>query len=304
MAEPAWKTPRGKSEEPDLGILENEEPDLELLGEDVILLERWVERPDGRMELLHKPLTREDYLNPLFGDKWLQGQAHGDLLVELTELLKRCFHSQQEVLVLMDVQHQFGPGFPKPSPDISVIRGVRDRGGDRSSFDVRKEGVVPSLILEVISRRSGEIRETDEEDKVRLYARAGIPEYLMVYPPGVTADHRFQLAGLRLGPDRCYHPIEPDAQGRLLSETTGLLFGVSAVGDRIEVFDVRTGERLLRPLEESMARRAAEAKAAREAEARKAAEEKAARAEETRKAAEEKLAQLRAEIERLKRSSG
>jgi colicin import membrane protein len=284
MAEPARKTPREESAE----------PDLELLDEDVMLLERWVQRPDGRMELLHKPLTPEDYLNPLFGDKWLQGQAHGDLLVELTELLKRRFRSQPDVLVLTAVQHQFGPGFPKPSPDISVIRGVHDRGGDRSSFDVRKEGVVPSLILEVISRRGGKIRKTDEEGKVRLYARAGIPEYLLVYPPGVTEDHRFQLAGLRLGSDGRYHPIEPDEQGRLLSETTGLLFGVSAEGDRIEVFDARTGEPLLRPAEALEAERAA----------RKAAEEEAAREAEARKAAEEELQRLRAEIERLKGQGG
>jgi Uma2 family endonuclease len=268
MAEPVRKTPHG-GETPHG---ESEEPDREISGEDAILLERWVERPDGRIQLLHKPLTPEDYLHPLFGDKWLQGQAHSDLLVELTELLKRRFHSQQDVLVLMEVQHQFGPGFPKPSPDISVIRGVRDRGGDRSSFDVRKEGVVPSLILEVISRRGGEIRRTDEETKVRLYERAGIQEYLLVYPPNVTADHRFQLAGLRLGLDGRYHPIEPDEEGGRLSETTELRFGVSAAGNRIEVVDARTGERIPTPVE----------------------------IDEARRTAEEELKRLRAEIERLK----
>ena len=255
MAEPVRKTPHAESEE-----------------QDVILLERWVERPGGRGEFLHKPLAPEDYLNPLFGDKWLQGQAHGDLLVELTELLKRHFWPQQDVLVPMEVQHRFGPGFPKPAPDISVIRGVRDCGGDRSSFDVRKEDVVPSLILEVISRRGGEIRRTDEETKVRLYERAGIPEYLLVYPPNVTADHRFQLAGLRLGLDRRYHPIEPDKEACLFSETTGLRFGISDAGNRIEVFDARTGERIPTPLE----------------------------IEEARRMAEEELKRLRAEIERLK----
>jgi hypothetical protein len=105
---------------------------------------------------------------------------------------------------------------------------------------------------------------------VQLYARAGIPEYLLVYPPGVTEDHRFQLAGLRLGSDRRYHPIVPDEQGRLLSETTGLRFGVSADGARIEVFDARTGERIPTPAE----------------------------IEEAREAAEEELKRLRSEIER------
>ncbi|MFY9822263.1 MAG: hypothetical protein WAM82_12850, partial [Thermoanaerobaculia bacterium] len=129
---------------------------------------------------------------------------------------------------------------------------------------------------------------------------------------------------------RRYQQIEPDAQGRLLSETTELLFGVSAKGDRIEVFNARTGERLESPAEMEIARKAAEERATREAKratrettarkvaqeqaareakratreeaARKAAEERATGAETARKAAEEELARLRAQIEQLKKS--
>ncbi|MFY9822266.1 MAG: Uma2 family endonuclease, partial [Thermoanaerobaculia bacterium] len=101
---------------------------------------------------------------------------------------------------------------------------------------------------------------------------------------------------------RRYQQIEPDAQGRLLSETTELLFGVSAKGDRIEVFNARTGERLESPAEVEIARKAAEERATREEAARKAAEERATGAETARKAAEEELARLRAQIERLKKS--
>jgi hypothetical protein len=77
----------------------------------------------------------------------------------------------------------------------------------------------------------------------------GVPEYLLLDLPCPDTFYLFKIRGYRLGPDRRYQPIEPDAEGRLLSETTDLLFGVSPEGDRIEVFDARTGERLLSPRE-------------------------------------------------------
>ena len=91
--------------------------------------------------------------------------------------------------------------------------------------------------------------------------------------------HRFRIRGYRLGAGRRYQAIEPDREGRLLSETAGLRFGASPDGQWVEIFVAATGERLLTSWE---------------------AEEKAAREAEGRKAAEEELVRLRAEIERLK----
>ena len=91
--------------------------------------------------------------------------------------------------------------------------------------------------------------------------------------------HRFQIRGYRLGPGRRYRAIKPDAEGRLLSETAGLRFGVAPDGQWIEVFVDATGKRLLTSWEE---------------------EERAAREAEARQAAEDELVRLRAEIERLK----
>jgi hypothetical protein len=185
-------------------------------------------------------------------------------------------------------------------------------------------------VIEVVSPSKARIRRVDEVDKVELYQRVGVREYLLVDLPRRATGYRFRVKGYRLGPEGRYRPIEPDDQGRLLSETTGLRFGASPDGNWIEMFDARTGERLLTPLEieakaaretearkaeqaarkaaeerasrEAKARRAAEERAAREAKARKTAEEKAASESEARKAAEEELARLRAELERLKKS--
>jgi Uma2 family endonuclease len=261
---------------------EDSEPELELQDEEEgeVMLQRWVERPGGGFELLEMPLTLELYLNPRLGDKMTQGELHGDLLVELKELLGRYFKPQLGVKVLMDVKHLVSPR-KGPSPDISIVRGVRNPGRKRTSFNIAKEGVVPSLVIEVVSPIDARVRKMDEVDKVRLYERMGIPEYVLVDPPRQANDHRFHLKGYRLDRLKRYQRIEPDAQGRLLSETTELLFGVSAKGDRIEVFNARTGEWLESPAE---------------------VEERAAREAERANRAEAELARLRAQIEQLQKS--
>ena len=59
------------------------------------------------------------------------------------------------------------------------------------------------------------------------------------------------LLGYRLGRDGRYRQIKPDAQGRLLSEATGLLFGVGEEGQTPIIFEAQTGERLLDPKEQA-----------------------------------------------------
>jgi Uma2 family endonuclease len=293
MAEPVWKTPPGESHEPAVE-LEDDEP---------VFLERWIERPDGTLELLSRPLTPEDFLDPQFGDKWVQGPPHQRACHDLFDLLDRHLRSEEGVLVLSDTKLLPGrPGLGKPAPDVFVVRGARNPDiREMSSFNVVKQGAVPCFVLEVLSP-SKRIRHTDKEDKKALYERLGIPEYLLVDPPRKKKKtrHRFEVKGYRLGADGRYREIEPDAEGRILSETTGLLFGVSPAGDRLEIFDARTGERLLTSREEEEGRKAAEAKAAAERRARKAAEAKAAAERGAREAAETELTRLRAEIERLK----
>ncbi|HEY3569079.1 MAG TPA: Uma2 family endonuclease [Thermoanaerobaculia bacterium] len=281
MAEPAWKTLHGESGEPD----EDESG--------TVLLQRVVERPDGRLELLERPPTLEDYLDPQLEDKLFQGKIHALVRRTLADILYRYFRLDAEMLVLEDCKVLLGPGLPGPGPDVSLIRGARYPDADFESYDVVEQGALPCLLIEVVSPKDRRIREMDEVDKKALYEQAGILEYLLVDPPRRATGRRFRVRGYRLGPGRRYQPIEPGDDGRLLSGTTGLRFGVTPDGQWIEVFVGATGERLLTSWE-------AEDKAAREEEARKAAEEKASHEEEARKAAEEEIARLRAEIERLK----
>jgi Uma2 family endonuclease len=271
------------------------------LSEEPTLL-RWVERPDGKMELRETPLTVEDFLHPQEGDHWVQGRRHGLTRRDLAQMLDDHFDHEPDVMVLEDVKHLLGPGLPEPAPDVSVVRGVKPYY--LTVFDLVAEGVAPCLVIEIVSPKGWRIRRTDLEGKVEDYRRAGIPEYLIIDRPGRTELSPFHLLMYRRDSLGRYQRIEPDSQGRVLSETTGLWFSVPPEGDRVLVYDATTGERLLTAKEQREARRAAETqarreetarktaekKATREAEARKVAEKKAAREAETRKAAEEKAA--------------
>ena len=205
---------------------------------------RWVERPAGELELVELPLTPELFLNPRREDKWVQGQAHDDTACELRDLLARYFRSQPDVLVTHDMKHLFGRGLPAPAPDVSVIRGIR-RSADRPSFSVRKEGVVPCLIIEVVSPLSARIRRTDLERKVEIYERAGVSEYLIADSPREAPGRWYSLLGYRLDVQGRYQRIEPDAEGRIRSETTGLWFQVSPDRSHILLFEAASGRRLL-----------------------------------------------------------
>jgi hypothetical protein len=96
----------------------------ELLDEEPgITLQRWVEGPGGRMELVEMPLTPELFLNPQVGDHMTQGTRHGDTAREIADVLDHFFGPVPDVLVTFDLKHLFGPGLSQPSPDVSVIRG-------------------------------------------------------------------------------------------------------------------------------------------------------------------------------------
>jgi Uma2 family endonuclease len=271
MANPVRKIRAPRQEAP-LRALLDEEPGMTLM--------RWVEGPDGEMKQVDMPLTPELFLNPHVGDQLSQGQRHFDTVVEIFTVLKEHFRDDPDVLIAGDMKHILAPNLPAPGPDISVTRGIKIKNdAGRYSFRVKREGVRPSLIIEVVCPRDPKIRQVDLEDKVEIYERAGIKEYIIV--DWTMEDLPFRLLGYRLDASGHYRPIEPDASERLFSETTNLWFQSSSDGERIFVF---TPSR--RRFEEQQ-------------EAREAAEQKAAQEAEARETAEVEIARLRAEIERL-----
>ena len=315
MAEPAWKDPApGQGEEV-------EEMDNEALGfypSDGNWIYKLIPAPDGDdFEIVDIPLTPEDFLDPGLEEQVTEGALHDAVRHTLCGVLRRWFQDRRDVIVLGDVKHLWRiRGLSNPSPDVSVVQGVRDKDlVPRKSFDVAVEGVLPCLIIEIASNSDPRLWKADHEKKVTLYERVGIPEYVIFDLPRPGTQNRFVMTGYRLDEQGAYQPIPLDREDRIVSETTGLAFAISPDGEWILVFDAASGRRLLTDLEqeaalrvaeaqvvyEAEARQAAEAQAAREAEARQAAEVQATREVEARQTAEAEVARLRAEIERLQR---
>jgi Uma2 family endonuclease len=236
MAEPARRAPTPDVEE------SPERPD----NDSGPWLDRWVVLPDGSCDLLELPLTRELFLDPQIGDQMVQGSFHGEALRMLCDLIERSLASEPDVFIASDLKILWGHReYRRPAPDVMVVRGLSDPNRNRQSFDVDVEGVRPCLIIEVVSPNNAELRHTDLVDKVEVYAQERIPEYLILDPARSDRGQQLYWFGYRLGADGRYHWIEPDAEGRVLSETTGLRFGTSPDRQEIQVFDAATGKRLL-----------------------------------------------------------
>ena len=240
----------------------------------------------------------------------VHGPLHGLFIRTLSDMLGRWFDAD-DVAVFDDVKMLWGePGIKDVAPDISLIQGIHDKWRDRASFSVAEEGVRPCLVIEVVSPR---YREIDEKDKLEIYRRARIPEYLIV---DIT-ETPIKLTGYRLSASGRYRRSR---KGPFRSKTTGLRFSAGSEKLEITVEDVETGTRLLtsseesalrrqetaareaaerRAAEEAEARRVLETKAAEEAEARRALEAKAAEEANLRKQLEDQLRRLQATIDRL-----
>ncbi|HSS75475.1 MAG TPA: Uma2 family endonuclease [Thermoanaerobaculia bacterium] len=239
---------------------------------------KYVRLVGGKVEEQRIPLTAADLLDPQLGDVTLvQGGPHGKLSRRLGGVLELFFEDDPDVMITGDMKILWGiPGLKNPAPDIAVIRGAGNEDEVREVFDVVKEGVRPCLIIEVVSPKYEEIRRNDYVEKKDIYERASVPEYLIVEPFRTRGFPIRQWTGYRLGLDGRYQRIEPDAEGRLLSETTGLLFGIAEDGG-FQVTNALTREPLLDLSQLSSARKASEERAAQETEARKAAEAEIAR---------------------------
>ncbi len=238
---------------------------------------RAVRLSDGSSEIREVPLTAEDLLNPQVGDHVVQNYWHLATSYELFGLLSWRYETRPDVLVIGDMKVAWGiRGLSDPAPDLAVIPGVRNKDMFRKSFHVQREGARPALVVELVSDEP-EQRSADHRKKVRIYERAGVPEYLIADPPNVDCGCR--LTGYRLNKAGRYKLIPPDSQGRILSETTRLWF--APAGRSIHLIDAETEERLLTYSEtQEWARREAEA----------------------RSKVEMENARLRAELERLRDS--
>jgi hypothetical protein len=133
-------------------------------------------------------------------------------------------------------------------PDVFVYRLAAD--DNRGSLVMASEGP-PVLIVEVLSESTCEKDSNFVGGKGYSYARAGVPEYLMVDLAGAFIDER--LSGWRLV-EGVYRRWEPSEDGRLHSVQLPLAFHLEGM---FAIVSLPDGRRMLREdlAEEELARR-------------------------------------------------
>lgn len=221
-----------------------------------------------------------------------EGDRHFKAKVRALGTLRSFFAKQRRRIYLAAELPVYYPAAPRFAPDLLAVLDVDDH--DRDKWGVSAEARGLDWVLEV---HVGGDRKKDAERNVMRYAQFGIPEYFL-YDRATNKLHAYRLPTPEA---RVYAPIVPQA-GLYESKVLGLEIQVDK--DRLRFY---TGTALLLESEELIARLEQlleEVQQRADEEARLRREEAQLREEETRRReeAEQMLAQLREELERLKKS--
>ena len=237
--------------------------------------------------------TNADALDALYpcsdGRPMAESISHGRAIMAAAGDLEA---ARPDALVAADVLVYPEEGNPdnRIAPDVLAAFGLEKRR-DRSSYLTWLEGKPPDWVLEVASPGTA---RNDLREKRRAYAAMGVPEYWLFDPTGELYPRgQRRLQGLALA-DGEYEPLEERVEGGLrLVRSPVLGLDLRAEGRLLRFRDPATGKDVRHRDEEAAGRRAAEARADREAAGR--------RAEATeRRAAQARVAELEAALRRLR----
>ncbi len=209
--------------------------------------------PDGTVETI--PLTREILLNPSFEIQVPQSPPHYSKLKSLDVRLGHFLDGRLGWQVFSDVILDW-PGLRNVSPDLSIVENLPKRKPGTpapQSLKMAKEGCRARVVFEVVS--SGPLeRWKDEEKNPPLFARAGVDDCVLVYQPEFRKPDDPPLRVFSDPSRSGYTEQTPDAQGRFLLRSIGVLVSVVDHGDgdeEIVLVDAATGQRLLDTKEEA-----------------------------------------------------
>ncbi len=232
-------------------------------------------------------LDKEGYLIG-DGEPMAESEEHQDAITYAIFALKTHFAGKTDVYVAGNnfVHYEEGDRFRHVSPDCYVVFGV-DNIRVRRNFKIWQEGATPSVVFEFTSR---ETQYTDATTKFTLYEQTlKVAEYYRFDPHGEYM--RPRLKGAILTPNG-YEPMVLDNRNRLYSPALGLFMGGEET--RFRFYDPLSGEPFLSPREEQFRADKAE-EALNESERQLKEERKRAQI------AEAEIAQLRAEIDALRK---
>ena len=211
----------------------------------------------------------------------------GTMLYLLTAL-RIHYRDRADVLVGGDLFVHYEEGNPAAvvAPDVMVVFGADKREDNpRESYRLWEEPKGPDFVLEVASRSTWPV---DRDRKRAVYASLGVGEHWLYDPSGEHLATR--LRGMRLvgeryrglspktSPSGSAHHASPPAVRTVRSAVPGLDVRV-ARGGGLSLRDPVSAEVLPGYEQEHLARKAAEARAEREAAARKVAEARVAELE-------------------------
>ena len=237
------------------------------------------------------PAVAEVFYPEADGQPMAETDVHRDLMIDLIAMLREYFHDDPHVYISGNLLLYYEEGNPRRSvaPDVFVVKGIP--GDRRRIYKLWEERQPPDVVFEVTSRST---RSEDLRTKHELYARLGVAEYFLFDPLGEYLQPPLQGHRLTQGH---YRMLSPAEDGSLWSAVLEL--ELHPRGESLRLFDPESQRWLPTPQAETVARRAAELRAA-TAEARMVAEADARQVAETRTAAvEAELARLRAQLDKL-----
>jgi Uma2 family endonuclease len=222
-------------------------------------------------------------------------ETHIREIMRLIRTLDLRFADRDDVYVGGDLLVYYEEGNPRAVvvPDVFVAVGA-PKGPERRIWKLWEERVPPTLVIEVTSPST---RREDLGRKRTLYARLGVPEYVLYDPLGEYL--RPALQGFRLA-RVAFEPMAVERES-LVSEALGLR--LTLVDGHLQFIDRETGARLVTP-EEELQRRVEqltrEVAAQRELVGQQAQVIDQLAAElQARRALEAEIAELRAMVQRL-----
>ena len=204
----------------------------------------------------YAPTDTADIYPDTDGQPMAASDLHLEILIRLLQVLRAYFSEMPEVYVSGDILTYYIEGNPRAvcAPDVLVTFGIGQK--QRHTYKVWEEGKVPDFVMEFSSKTT---YQNDLTDKMTLYARLGIPNYLLydaeaLYLPSPLMG--FQLV------KGVYVPIPPGVDGSIHSDILGLDFHIRE--RRLEVYDSVKEQWLQTPAETAEARaETAEAEVAR-----------------------------------------
>ncbi len=181
--------------------------------------------------------TSDDIYPDSDGKPMAETGIHVIAIIWLQQMLRYHCRARHDRYIAATMFLYYVEGQPKTrrAPDVMVAKGVFGQH-ERRSFKTWIEGVVPSCIIEVTSKKT---TNEDLKQKKPAYQKIGVREYFMFDPLHDYLPH--QLIGYRLIA-RKYQRIKRGADGSLLSKELGLRLYPG--GAKLALYDSKTGERV------------------------------------------------------------